>query len=228
MFPNTVFVTGTDTGVGKTAVSQALIEIYQQANLPVKAMKPISSGAVQTANGLRNPDAELLMKKTGQKDPYSLINPYVFEPPIAPHLAAAQAGVEMNIDLLFDSFLQLKSESNSMIIEGVGGWQVPITNTVSLADWVNQMQWSVILVVGIKLGCINHARLTYSNMRQNETNLIGWVANQVSPSTKMSRDIVNDLQQYLSIPLLADIPYLSHDQDVDISPYFNLNKLNIN
>ena len=214
-----IFVTGTDTGVGKTLVSKALVEYYISQGLNVSAMKPIASGAEKTPSGLRNEDADILLNAINTNFSYSQINPYVFEPPIAPHIAANREGVEIDPNVLNKAYEQLLNNSDKVIVEGAGGWQVPLNKALSLADWVSTKKWPVILVVGIRLGCINHARLTYLDILSKKNPLLGWVANIVEPDVSNVDEIIEALSESIAAPMLGKIPFLTQAQRTDLTPY---------
>ena len=154
------FITGTDTGVGKTWFTVSLMTALKQRGFKVMGMKPVATGAIMTKNGLINEDAKLIMQNCSQKVSYNLINPFVFEVPSAPHVAAKHKGVVIDLDQIIKNYHLLRSMCDVLVVEGVGGWRVPVTNEHSLTDLVSKFDLSVILVVGMRLGCINHAILT--------------------------------------------------------------------
>ena len=220
-----IFITGTDTGVGKTLISKALIDYFVAAGLQVSAMKPIASGATFTASGLRNEDAEILLSSINTPLTYDQVNPYVFGPPIAPHIAAEENNGNIEIPVLDKAFDVLVSGSDKLIIEGAGGWQVPLNQEVSFADWVSKKQWPVVLVVGIRLGCINHAILTYLDILQKKNPLLGWVANIVDPELSRVNEVIEYLENNISAPLLGTIPFLNQADQQDLTCYFELSDL---
>jgi len=208
---NNFFVTGTDTDVGKTRISEALIELLREQGHTVAGMKPIASGCVMTADGLRNDDAIRLIEQANAELPYDLINPYAFEPAIAPHIAAKQAGVTIDLKLIKSCYQQIQQQTDVVVVEGAGGWLVPINETETMADLAKILNLPIILVVGIRLGCINHALLTIEAIKQSGLSIMGWVANNIEINTQ-STEIIDTLTQRLSVPLLAEIPYLSEHQ----------------
>jgi len=220
-----IFITGTDTGVGKTLISKALIDYFVAAGLQVSAMKPIASGATLTASGLRNEDAEILLSSINTPFTYEQVNPYVFGPPIAPHIAAEENNNNIEISVLDKAFDVLVSGSDKLIIEGAGGWQVPLNQEMSFADWVSKKQWPVVLVVGIRLGCINHAILTYLDILQKKNPLLGWVANIVDPELSRVNEVIEYLENNISAPLLGTIPFLNQADQQDLTCYFELSDL---
>jgi len=203
-----LFVTGIDTEVGKTRISVALIALLQQQGHKVAAMKPIASGCELTAEGLRNDDAIKLQQQADVNLPYELINPYAFEPAIAPHIAAQQAGIEIDLDLIKHHFDMIENQAENVIVEGAGGWLVPINDHFTMADLAIQLGLPVVLVIGIRLGCINHALLTVQAIEQSGLSLHGWVANNIESNTESS-EIVNTLKQRISAPCLGTVPFLS-------------------
>lgn len=220
-----IFVTGTDTGVGKTLVSKILIEHFVSSGLRVAAMKPVASGAIKTPDGLRNDDAETLLRATNTTFDYSQINPYVFEPAIAPHIAASQSNSLIDVNKLDEAFSVLSAGSDKVIIEGAGGWQVPLNHSLSFADWVSAKQWPLVLVVGIRLGCINHAQLTCLDILQKKNPLLGWVANIIDPGAACQDEIIHYLEESIDAPLLGKIPFSTQAERQNMSRYLVLDRL---
>ena len=221
----TLFVTGTDTGVGKTLVSAALIRFLVSKGQTVTAMKPVASGAHVTSAGLRNDDALQLIAAANTNFDYQQINPYVFAESIAPHLAAAKAGVEINLTKLSRQYEELADESEFVIVEGAGGWQVPLNEYQTFADWVSERQWPVILVVAIKLGCINHARLTCLDILAKKNSIAGWVANVIDESVENQQEIIQYLKNSIDAPLLGVIPPLGLEQLSNVFQYLDFELL---
>lgn len=203
------FITGTDTDAGKTSVAAGLLYAAQQRQLSTLAMKPVASGCELTAQGLRNSDALALMAQSSVQLPYAQVNPYAFAPAIAPHIAAQEAGVELSVaDLHCAAQVILQQQADFTLIEGAGGWRVPLSNTEFLSDLAIALQLPVILVVGIKLGCINHALLTAQAIQNDGLELVGWIANVTDPSCARLDDNLVTLQQLMPAPCLAEVPYL--------------------
>jgi len=210
------FVTGTDTGVGKTLCAAGLLEVFNQQGHRTIAMKPVASGCEQTEDGLRNDDALLLMQHMSAGARYEEVNPYAFLPPMAPHLAAAKTNVIINSDQLVEQAHVLASRADRIVIEGAGGWLAPLNEQQSFADLVVQLGLPVILVVGIRLGCLNHTLLTVENMQQRGVQMAGWIANTGLADAQGCLDIeenITTLVSRISSPLLGKISYLK-DQDV--------------
>ncbi|WP_448508334.1 dethiobiotin synthase [Immundisolibacter sp.] len=201
------FVTGTDTGVGKTRVSTGLIAALRGQGLRVAGMKPVASGCAATARGLRNADALALMAASGLDAPYGRINPYAFAPAIAPHLAAAEVGVSIRFDAIARAFGELVTEADCAVVEGVGGWRVPLGPDGDVADLAMHLKLPVVLVVGLRLGCLNHAALTAADIRRCGLPLAGWVGNAADAEVERSADIVGALRGILPEPCLGVLPH---------------------
>lgn len=204
------FITGTDTGCGKTEITLGLMQLLQGQGKIVLGMKPVASGAASTAEGLRNEDAIRIQAQGSTQAPYSTLNPYIYEPPIAPHLAAAQAGDEIDLNVISSHCMSLATQADYVIVEGVGGWRVPFNKEQSATDLVQMLNLSVILVVGLKLGCINHALLSAESILTNGARLAGWVANEVEPNMQCRSENIATLQAAISAPCLGTVPYMTH------------------
>jgi dethiobiotin synthetase len=202
-----LFVTGTDTEIGKTLVAQGLVHGLVCRGLRVAGLKPIAAGCARTPAGLRNADALALMAVSNVDLPYETVNPYAFEPPIAPHVAAADAGVRIELRRIRDSFAAARRVADRIVVEGVGGWRVPIDVRHSVADMARDLGLDVILVVGIRLGCLNHALLTAEAIAADGLTLAGWVANHIDPAMLRSEATSRALEERLPAPLLGVIPY---------------------
>ena len=203
-----IAVTGTDTGVGKTFAACALIQHARSRGLSVVGYKPVASGSEATPEGLRNEDALALMAASGTPLPYERINPYAFADPIAPHLAAADDDVHIDRARLTQDVAALRETHDLVIVEGAGGWQVPLGENWTFDDWIGANAWPVLMVVGIRLGCINHALLSVQSIAA-QTRCVGWVANGLPPPADREADIVESLRRRLQAPLLATLPALS-------------------
>jgi len=199
------FITGTDTEIGKTYVSCALIRYLTAHGYRVAAMKPVASGCENTGDGLRSDDALGLMTVTNVVLPYETVNPYAFEPAIAPHIAAQQAGLTINIEKI--SAIARTIEADYLVIEGVGGWCVPLDDESMLKDLVKAIADEVILVVGMRLGCINHALLTAARIQRDGLPLKGWIANHVDPDMQAQEENLKTLLSFMPGPLLAVLPW---------------------
>ena len=202
------FVTGTDTGVGKTLVSAALLRALGRQRLAVAGMKPVASGCATTPVGLRNDDALVLQAESSRPWPYQTINPYAFEPAIAPELAAREAGVAVSLDTIETAFRSLQGGSDVVIVEGAGGFLVPLGAGLSFADLPSALGLGVILIVGLRLGCVNHALLTAEAVRRRGLTLAGWVGNVIDPDFERLEANLDSLGQRLDAPRLGVIGYL--------------------
>lgn len=201
----TIFVTGTDTGVGKTLVSCALLLRLRAQGHSAAGFKPVAAGAERVGDALRNDDALLLQAASTPGLDYAAVNPWCFEPPIAPHLAAREAGVELRLDALDAAHARLAARHDRVVVEGAGGWLVPLGSAFGYADWVERHGWPVLLVVGMRLGCINHALLSAEAIRRR-TRLLGWVANALPPLQDRLWGNIDTLRERLPEPLLATVP----------------------
>ncbi len=177
----TLFVTGTDTGVGKTRTSCALLRAFRQRGLRAVGMKPVAAGAVDTPDGPRSDDA-LALLSAGVPAPYETVNPYLLAPPIAPHIAAAQAGVSIDFDVIRSRYRTLARDHDLVVVEGAGGFLVPLGPGRDFADLAVALAAPVVLVVGLRLGCLNHALLTAEAIRQRGLELEAWVGSRIDPA----------------------------------------------
>lgn len=205
MAPATIFITGTDTGVGKTLVATGVLLGLRDAGCRAAGFKPLASGARRTPAGLRNDDALALLAASAPGLDYMAVNPWCFEPPIAPHLAAREAGVELHLDALDRAHDALAAQHQRVVVEGAGGWLVPLNDRDSTADWVARRGWPVLLVVGMRLGCINHALLSAEAIARRAP-LLGWVANVLPPAQDRLEQNLQALCERMPAPLLAVIP----------------------
>ncbi|WP_190364936.1 dethiobiotin synthase [Pseudoalteromonas sp. S16_S37] len=202
------FITGTDTEVGKTHITALLLKFLAQHKRKAIGFKPIAAGAEEAFGQLVNDDALTLMESSSVHGKYEQVNPICFEPPIAPHIAAQQAGVHITLDKLSHYYHDLaKLGAEFTLVEGAGGWALPINDTQYLCDWVQKEQLPVILVVGMKLGCLNHAILTSHALKAQGVKCVGWVANQVDPNMANFDENLESLRKRLDAPLLAVAPY---------------------
>ena len=217
------FITGTDTDAGKTSVAAGLLCAAKQQGCSTLAMKPVASGCDMSAEGLRNSDALALIAQSTVQLPYTQINPYAFAPAIAPHIAALEAGVELSVaDLYRTAQVILQQQADFTVIEGAGGWRVPISATEFLSDFAIALQLPVILVVGVKLGCINHALLTAQAIINDGLELAGWVANVIDPNCARLAENLATLQQLMPAPCLAEVPHLTHANAEHVAEYVKL------
>lgn len=219
------FVTGTDTGVGKTSISVALIRKLIQAGYKVAAMKPVASGCRQSEHGLRNEDAELLISEASIVAPYEIVNPYAFEPKIAPHLAARDVGIKIELETIRDKYEVLAGLADLVVVEGVGGWRVPLGKVINTEHMAKAINLPIILVVGMRLGCLNHALLTVQAIESSAMVLAGWVANLLDPEMDQVEANIDTLRNHIAAPLLGQIPFLGNIQAGQFESYLDLSGL---
>ncbi len=200
------FVTATDTDAGKTLVAAALVHALRAVGNRMAVMKPVAAGAEQTPDGPRNDDALQLIAASGRALDYARVNPWLFEQPVAPHLAAARAGVDMEIAPLVNGARALMTDADRLVVEGAGGWLTPLNDRQTLGDLARALGLPVVLVVPIRLGCINHALLTARAIRADGCVLAAWVANFVDPRMAFVDENIATIQRHLSVPCLGRIP----------------------
>jgi dethiobiotin synthetase len=204
-----IFVAGTDTDVGKTLVAAALLEYANNKGLSTAALKPVAAGCEQSEQGLCNEDALLLQKHASMELSYEQINPFAFAPAIAPHIAAQEEGRRLSADRIV-GFCRgvLMKGADLTVVEGAGGWRVPLNEREYFSRIPQLLKLPVVLVVGMRLGCINHAILTAEAIQRDGLTIVGWVANCVEPEMPRYQDNLNTLKQTISAPLLGEIPFM--------------------
>jgi dethiobiotin synthetase len=205
--PKGIFVTGTDTGVGKTLVSVSLVKALVRRGLRVSVMKPIASGSEHTPAGLRNADALALAAAANVAVPYAAVNPYCFEPAISPHIAAEEAGIEVDMGVIRQSFETVAAGADFVLVEGAGGWYAPISESRAMSDLPKLLGIPVLLIVGLRLGCLNHALLTMRAIEASGAEFAGWVANGIDPTLERPAENLSSLQQRLGGEPLAVFPF---------------------
>jgi len=220
-----VFVTGTDTGCGKTVVSCALMAALQARELRVLGMKPVASGCARAAGGLRNDDALALAAQGSVAVPYEDVNPYAFEPAIAPHIAAAEAGVEMGPGQIRDAYARLAARVDRVVVEGVGGWRVPLGAGTDVAALARDLALPVVLVVGLRLGCINHAVLTAQAIVADGLSLAGWVGNLVDPEMACVEEHIAAIRDRIAAPCLGLLPWRPSALATELARSLNIGPL---
>ena len=202
------FITGTDTGVGKTWVTLALMKAMQNKGKIVVGMKPVACGCKETRDGLRHGDALSILKQSSRPVNYNTVNPYAFQHAIAPHIAAGLVGVMIDIEKIAGEFDKLTKDSDCVLVEGIGGWCVPLGDDIMLSELVNRLDLPVILVVGLRLGCINHALSTVRAIQADEVNLCGWMTSQLDPDYAFLEETMMTLQARINAPLLGNLPHM--------------------
>ncbi len=225
LHPEGVFVTGTDTGVGKTWVSLALMSYWQAMGLRVAGMKPVASGCQRIDERLENEDAALLRAQSDFDLPYSTVNPYAYEPPIAPHLAAEQQGESIRLDVIGRCHAQIHELADVVVVEGVGGWLVPLNGQQTVADLAMLLGLPVVVVVGIRLGCLNHALLTVESVLAHGARLAGWIGSFPEPYPDVGERNVAALKDRISAPCLGILPWQDALRADRLATYLDLNMM---
>ncbi|WP_067867691.1 dethiobiotin synthase [Neptuniibacter marinus] len=226
MAKQTYFVAGTDTDVGKTVAAAGLLAAANNQGLATIGLKPIAAGCERTEEGLRNSDALLLQNTASINLPYEQVNPFSFEPPIAPHIAAIEENRMLSADRIAALCRgALMQPADFAIVEGAGGWRVPLSDRETMANIPKQLKIPVIMVVGIKLGCINHALLTAESIARDGLRLAGWIANAVSPEMSCYKENVATIATMLRAPLIAEIPFLENPSPENVAQYIEIDKL---
>ncbi|HEX5313608.1 MAG TPA: dethiobiotin synthase [Gammaproteobacteria bacterium] len=202
------FVTGTDTDAGKTVVAAGMIHALAARGLRVAAMKPVASGGYATAAGLRNADAEALIAAANVAAGYEEVNPYCFAPPIAPHIAAAEAGLGIEMEMILRAARALAARADLLLVEGVGGWRVPLGEDFDVAALAAALDLPVVLVVGMRLGCLNHAILSAEAIAV-QGKFAGWIANEIDPAMERREENVATLAAKIRAPCLGRVPHLA-------------------
>jgi dethiobiotin synthetase len=202
-----LFIAGTDTEVGKTHVTVGLVRALAGAGFEVAVMKPVAAGAVETPDGLRNDDALALIGAANVEAPYQTINPFCFAEPASPHIAARSTGIRIDTAAIRRECARLAAAADLVVVEGAGGWLAPISESETMEDVARALELPVILVVGLRLGCLNHALLTARAVRAAGLNLAGWIANHVQPDFAHAKDNVALLERHLPAPLLDSVAF---------------------
>jgi dethiobiotin synthetase len=205
-----LYVSGTDTGIGKTHASIALLHALRARGLRASGMKPVASGCRATPEGFRNEDAEALIAASDPVPGYADCNPFAFAEAIAPHIAARIAGVDVVLDPLRIAYERIARTAQRVVVEGVGGWMAPLSTTLMQADLVRALDVPVVLVVGLRLGCINHALLSARAIEVDGCRLIGWIANRIDPAMDAVDENIQTLRSRIRAPLLG---VLAHSRD---------------
>lgn len=205
--PQSFYVTGTDTGIGKTVVSTALLHALRARGVHAVGMKPVASGCAFVDGLWRNEDALALQAASDPRPSYQDLNPYALPQPLAPEIAAREAGVEIALDPLLAAYARLREDAVSVVVEGVGGWAAPLSATIDQKDLVRALRLPVLMVVGMRLGCINHARLTAAAIAADGCRLVGWIANHVDPAMERQDQNFELLRQRLTMPCWGRLPH---------------------
>lgn len=201
------FITGTDTGVGKTWATLYLMNVLRGRGCTVAGMKPVATGALPHEGRWVNEDAMALLRASSLSLPYEEVNPYVFEPPVSPHIAARLTGRTIEIAHIVNVFRGLSDCADCVLVEGIGGWRVPLNDREQVADLAVALGLPIILVVGVRLGCLNHALLSYEAIERSDARCAGWIANRIVRDFPYAAETIETLRTALSCPLLAELPY---------------------
>jgi dethiobiotin synthetase len=221
-----VFITGTDTDAGKTLVSTGMLNAAKSLGLSTAALKPVAAGCEDYPEGLRNADALALQNEMTLPLHYDQVNPIALKAAIAPHIAAAQENQTLDVDLLVKASEPVwAANADLTLVEGAGGWRVPLNPKQTLADWVKAMQLPVVLVVGMRLGCLNHALLTVEAIARDGLPLAGWVANQIDPDMPVFDENLATLAHRIPAPCLGHIPFLHKPSAINTAKYLDIDKL---
>ena len=222
---NGCFITGTDTGVGKTIICLALLEAFKRRGLRVAGMKPVASGCEKTAQGPRNEDALKILGKSTPGIDYRTVNPFALALPAAPILAARHERLNITAEPILSAYNELTINSDLLLVEGVGGWRIQLNDHLQMADIVKLLNLPVIMVVGLRLGCINHAILTAEAIRNDGCRLIGWISNQIAPDYDDPEATAVLITKSINVPMLAGVPYLPQAKEEDVVP--SMDRINI-
>ncbi len=223
--PNGLFITGTDTGVGKTLVACALLHAFAARGLRVVGMKPVAAGAALVDGVWVNEDVEQLIAASNVHAPREVINPYCFAMPIAPHIAAGLEKKSIKNSVLREKYQRLSALADLVVIEGAGGFCVPLNDAETSADLARELALPVVLVAGMRLGCLNHALLTAEAIRARGLRLAGWVANHIDASMLHADANVAALQTRLAAPLIARITFDAQPEVAAIAARFDVRAL---
>ncbi|MDD9194983.1 dethiobiotin synthase [Aliivibrio sp. S3MY1] len=219
------FVAGTDTDVGKTVSSKAILDALDMKGLNTAAYKPVAAGSEDKGEGVQHSDAIHLRSAANVELSYEEVNPYALLLPASPHIAAKAENVVIDYSVLSQGLAALKEKSDIVLVEGAGGWRVPVSKNDCLSTWVKQEKLPVVLVVGIKLGCLSHAMLTAEAIQHDGLEIIGWVANRVNPGTENYAEIIKMLEDKMPAPKLGEIPYMPSTKRKNMGKYINLDVL---
>lgn len=217
-----LFIAATDTGVGKTWATIALMQALRLQGLKVAGMKPVATGCEETDSGLRSADAILIQAHATQYHDYALINPCAFKPAASPNIAAALAGTNIDLSCIAAAHGKIAVDVDCVLVEGIGGWRVPLGQEHMLVDLVRLLELPVVLVVGLRLGCINHALLTAACMQADKINLCGWLANRLEPDYFEPEKTLGFLERHIPAPRLGILPHLAFLDPPTLAAHVNL------
>lgn len=216
------YITGTDTGAGKTLASTTLLHAMRARGLRAVGMKPVASGCDHTAAGWRNEDALALQSASDPCPDYEDLNPFALPEPLAPELASRAAGVDVTLEPVLSAFVRLQAQADVVVVEGVGGWAAPLSATLDQRDLVRALRLPVVLVVGMRLGCLNHARLTADAIIADGCELAGWIACAVDPEMACRDENLALLDARLQAPRLGYLPHVHEPRPADLASRITL------
>ncbi len=217
------FIIGTDTGVGKTTVSCGLLDGFANLGLRVIGMKPIATGSTGTPGD----DIERLKAAANVVSKQEWINPYAFTPAISPHLAARRSGIKISVDAIAAAYLRLAQIADVVIVEGVGGFRVPLDADSDTADLIVKLDLAIVLVVGMRLGCLNHALLTVEAIKNRRLSPVAWVANRIDPDFDAVTENITTLERRFDFPLIGVLPFFPQSEILDTNSYLNIRTLDL-
>lgn len=223
--PFSCFVTGTDTGVGKTLVTCAIMHALSQQGITVAGMKPVAAGVTLQNREWHNEDTDAIISASSMMLPPALVTPYLLKTAISPNIAATLENTVIQWTRISDSYDQIRELAGSVIVEGIGGFKVPLSESYTVADLAVQFGLPVVLVVGLRLGCLNHALLSAEAILSRGLSLAGWVANHIDPMMLYDAENIASLEQHIPAPRLATIPYIKNASIVEAAKYFDFSKL---
>jgi len=216
---NSFFITGTDTHIGKTEITCALIEFFKKKGHLAIGMKPVAAGTELIDNQIINSDVHKFLSINSIKKSSEIINPYSFDQAIAPHIASNSLSNKIFLSKIYENFLLLEKECDYLFVEGAGGYKVPLTDNKSIPDLISHLKIPIILVVGIRLGCINHAMLTVESINNHNHNLFGWVANCVDSNMYEIDENIKYLKDNIESPFIGKVPFQKEINSIKISDY---------
>ncbi|HWI23704.1 MAG TPA: dethiobiotin synthase [Lysobacter sp.] len=222
MNTNACYITGTDTGVGKTLASSALLHALRAHGLRAAGMKPVASGCEWIDGQWRNEDALALQQASDPRPDYADVNPYALPQPLAPELAARDAGVDITLDSIIAAYARLQARSGIVVVEGVGGWAAPLSATLDQAHVARALRLPVVLVVGLRLGCLNHAYLSARAIAGDGCELVGWIASDIDPNMARADDNFALLQQRLPAPCWGRLPHAPGETPESFARYLQV------
>lgn len=202
-----MFVTGTDTGIGKTVSSCTLLHALRARGLRAVGMKPLASGCEETPEGLRNGDALALLAASDPRPAYDDLNPYALPQPLAPEISAREAGIAVRLAPMIEAHARLRAQADVVVVEGVGGWMAPLATDLMQADLVRALDLPVVLVVGLRLGCLNHAYLSARAIQADGCRLAGWIGTGIDPGMARIDENRLLLAERIPAPCLAWLPW---------------------